>query len=213
MNNDLYNDRYVELSKQLENLENMKKNLTSSNGRIVSDVADGLTDSFSTQKVDNSRKLYAINQEIERIKNERDGLANAQRDERASDLKEQIDSLKQASEEEKSQKHELFESIKKRYKSASVFTRLMVKLQGGGLKREAAYTMEELKFLESYDRKKPKFMTENINKTREKMEKAGADSKKINKAVSQRHWDQFAKAVADKALLHRQMEMDRNAIR
>ena len=213
MNNDLYNDRYVELSKQLENLENMKKNLTSSNGRIVSDVADGLTDSFSTQKVDNSRKLYAINQEIERIKNERDGLANAQRDERASDLKEQIDSLKQASEEEKSQKHELFESVKKRYKSASVFTRLMVKLQGGGLKREAAYTMEELKFLESYDRKKPKFMTENINKTREKMEKAGADSKKINKAVSQRHWDQFAKAVADKALLHRQMEMDRNAIR
>ena len=213
MNNDLYNDRYVELSKQLENLENMKKNLTSSNGRIVSDVADGLTDSFSTQKVDNSRKLYAINQEIERIKNERDVLANAQRDERASDLKEQIDSLKQASEEEKSQKHELFESVKKRYKSASVFTRLMVKLQGGGLKREAAYTMEELKFLESYDRKKPKFMTENINKTREKMEKAGADSKKINKAVSQRHWDQFAKAVADKALLHRQMEMDRNAIR
>ena len=213
MNKDLYNDRYVELSKQLENLENMKKNLTSSNGRIVSDVADGLTDSFSTQKVDNSRKLYAINQEIERIKNERDGLANAQRDERASDLKEQIDSLKQASEEEKSQKHELFESVKKRYKSASVFTRLMVKLQGGGLKREAAYTMEELKFLESYDRKKPKFMTENINKTREKMEKAGADSKKINKAVSQRHWDQFAKAVADKALLHRQMEMDRNAIR
>ena len=177
MNNDLYNDRYVELSKQLENLENMKKNLTSSNGRIVSDVADGLTDSFSTQKVDNSRKLYAINQEIERIKNERDVLANAQRDERASDLKEQIDSLKQASEEEKSQKHELFESVKKRYKSASVFTRLMVKLQGGGLKREAAYTMEELKFLESYDRKKPKFMTENINKTREKMEKAGADSK------------------------------------
>ena len=82
MNKDLYNDRYVELSKQLENLENMKKNLTSSNGRIVSDVADGLTDSFSTQKVDNSRKLYAINQEIERIKKERDGLANAQRDER-----------------------------------------------------------------------------------------------------------------------------------
>lgn len=213
MNKDLYNDRYVELSKQLENLENMKKNLTSSNGRIVSDVADGLTDSFSTQKVDNSRKLYAINQEIERIKKERDGLANAQRDERTSDLKEKIDSLKRTSDEEIAQKHELFESVKKRYKSASVFTRLIVKLQGGGLKKEAAYTMEELKFLESYDRKKPKFMTENINKTREKMEKAGADSKKINKAVSQRHWDQFAKAVADKALLHRQMEMDRNAIR
>ena len=213
MNSDLYNERYSELSKQLENLEKMKKSLSSTNGKIVSNVTDGFNDSFSTQTVDNSRKLIAINQEIERIKNERQKLAEAQREQRSSDLKSQIENLKPMSEEEKNRKRDLYETVKKRYKSAAFFTRLMAKMQGEGLKHEAEYTMEELQFLANYEQKKPKYMENNLDKTREKMEKQGIDSKKINKAVGKRRWDQFAKAVNDKALLHRQMDMDKESIR
>lgn len=211
MNREEFAEKNRYLNEIISKKEEQLKKLEENHGRKTeSYYADGLDVRSDVSVTNNGKEISEVRKELEELKAEKENLANSVDFSMEAAMKEQ-DEMIQAKKEQRVRdreaKHELYERLKRKYKAgSSTWERLKRKVQGTGLKKEADYTLEELKFLENYESRKPEFKKESILKKKERFEKQGLSRDKVNKELSKLKWDQFAKAVANKSVLHTDME-------
>lgn len=225
-----------ELKKRKAELESEHTRLARANGSYKESFYNPVTDKRYVDQVDNSGKMEKVwdqieevNKEIEkevelqekaelrRLAEERESQRRqeyAKRWEKGGDLYEQAEKEREQERKEREEQRKRdqedkdyhYRQVKKRYQSASPFTRMVRRIKGEGLHKEKDYTLEELEFLDGYDKQKPEFLKEREERLKENDRKAGLSFAEQNKKASERRWNDFARAVASKSRRRQEME-------
>ena len=211
----MHRDEFIERSRYLNRLiekkeEHLKK-LQESHGRRTETIyGAGLDIKSDISVIDHGKEISEVKKQLEELRAERENLANSVDFSIEAAIKAQDEIIQEQKEQrarDREARHKLYERVQKKYKAqSSTWERLKRKIQGTGLKKETEYTLEELKFLENYESRKPNVKKEIIKTKQERFEKQGLSKDKVNKELAKLKWNQFAKAISNKKTLHDDMK-------